>query len=305
MANEISPDTENVKTGVSVIQINPIDVVEKFGKYQFVYDYSAIPLWLAQGFGLGNFETAPQTVNSKAQVGVFSKGNIVNVVRFQGNNAIIENVNYKEPDSNVVKSVWGELLGGAVNKKQLEIPKEYLIKVDDALEPTLLTGINYGANFKPQPVSVIRPTKQAPFSPVTQTTIEENASFVLAKDFQYVSGYGSRVCAYGMMCATDMVAQYSTIKAGTQVTGLLFRETDNFDNEMQNVAVTPINYKDYLSVKGYGSQGSVNIPVEYLTKEVPTNSGSVVPAEIDNKNLLLIVGAFLLGFALFSNNKTQ
>ena len=276
MANEINPYAEDVKAGVSVIQINPVDVVEKFGKYQFVYDYSAIPLWLAKGFGLGNFETAPQTVNSKAQVGVFSKGNIVNVVRFQGNNAIIENVNYKEPDSNVVKSVWGELLGGVINKRELEIPKEYLKKVDDALEPTILTGINYGANLWSQPV-----LNTPVMNTTTDDVLEENASYILVEDFKYLK---SNFCPPNTRCAPQVEL---TMLSGSKVLGTL----------VVNDAGT------FLAVQT--PEGLIKIPLEYLTKEVEVNNGEVAPVEIDNKNLLLIVGAFLLGFALFSNNKTQ
>lgn len=322
-----------LQLGTSIINENPIGVLEKLGKYEFVYDYAisnpafnflanyntnyfnsvsmlkdggsnanmiAIPnpIWSGQSF------PQPVKVSSEAKVGVFSKGNIVNVVRFDGNNAIIENVNYKEPDTTIVKTVWGELMGGFLNKKEFSIPKDYLRKVDDTLEPTLLTGINYGANMKPQPVYYIPPVKPIPFNPVSQTILEENASFVLARDFQYVSHYGSRDCG-GQLCQQDMVAKYAILKAGTKVTGRLFREVNNTMYKLQAGAIAPPPYNDYLAVKGYGNQGSINIPIEYLTKEVPTNSGTVVPAKNDNKNLLMIVGAFLLGYALFSNGKSS
>jgi hypothetical protein len=62
--------------------------------------------------------------------------------------------------------------------------------------------------------------------------------------------------------------------------------------------------KDFLAVKGYGSTGSINIPSEYLTREITTNTnnnnGNVVPVANDNKNLLMIIGAFLVGYVLFS-----
>jgi hypothetical protein len=179
------------------------------------------------GFWSGQSFPQPVKINSEAQVGFFSKGNIVNVLRFDGNNAIIENINYKAPDPTVVKTVWGELLGSVLNKKEFSVPKDYLRKADDTLEPTLLTGINYGANMKPQPIYVMPPVKPIPFSPITQTILEENASFVLAKDFEYVSGYGSSYCSPDGLCTADMSPKFSTLKAGTKVTGRLFRETND------------------------------------------------------------------------------
>jgi len=53
-----------------------------------------------------------------------------------------------------------------------------------------------------------------------------------------------------------------------------------------------------------GQTGQLEIPVEFLTKKVPTDSGVVVPAQNDNNKILLILGAFIIGYALFSNDKT-
>lgn len=305
-----------IKGGVSVINENPIGVLEKLGKYEFVYDYKVPNYWdnlMSVSFpkpvkvnsdpqsGLLSGESLPQPVkiNSEAQVGFFSKGNIVNVLRFDGNNAIIENINYKAPDPTVVKTVWGELLGSVLNKKEFSVPKDYLRKADDTLEPTLLTGINYGTNMK-QPTFIMPPVKPIPYSPVTQTILEENASFVLNRDFQYVSHYGSSYCSPDGLCTADMSPKFSTLKAGTKVTGRLFSESQTFKTSM--VIVEP---KQFLAVKGYGDKGSINIPIEFLTKEVPTNSGAVVPAKNDNKNLLMIVGAFLVGYVVFSKGKSE
>jgi hypothetical protein len=71
----------------------------------------------------------------------------------------------------------------------------------------------------------------------------------------------------------------------------------------RNIAPNIIE-QDLLAVKGYGSTGSINIPIEYLTRDVATNTnnnnGNVVPVPNDNKNLLMIIGAFLVGYVLFS-----
>jgi hypothetical protein len=327
-----------IKDAGSIILENPIGVLEKLGKYEFIYDYrvpsfwdklvfSSTPMPLGQslvpqsnlvkeggsnanmiapsGYWSGQSSPQPVKVNSEPQVGTFSKGNIVNVLRFDGNNAIIQNPNYVEPQPNAPKTLD---FGFDLKKtKEFSIPKDYLRKVDDTLAVTVSTGILYGANMKPQPVIPIPPYKPLPnLNPITQTILEENASFVLNKDFQYISGYGSSYCSPDGICTADMSPKYSTLKAGTKVTGRLFREIDNTAYKLQMGAITPPNYKDYLAVKGYGSQGSINIPIEYLSKEVPTNSstnsGVVLPVEDNNKNLLMILGAFLVGYLLFNND---
>ena len=347
---ELAP--QELDMGLSIINMNPIDVVEKLGKYQFIYDYNAVPAPIIYSFGnlgqnlnvdqnmfnasiksiqkpvlvndgglnsnmiapiwaglpINSGQNIPQpvSVNANPQVGVFSKGDIVNVIRFEGSNAIIENPNYVALDTANIKPSWASLFNqNVINKIEFIIPKEYLMKVKDNFPITIQTGINFGANLKPQPVYNIPPVKPIPFNPVTQTILEENASFVLAKDFQYVSGYGSSYCSPDGICTADMGAKYSTLKAGTKVTGQLFREMDNIVYKMQMGANTTPPYKDYLAVNGYGSLGSINIPIEYLTKDIPTNNGAVVPVANDNNNLFLIAGAFILGYALFSNDKSE
>jgi len=278
------------QVGVSNIYENPIDALEKLGKYEFIYDYSAInrllfavPDMLKQlssnantgfynfdGDGTGltspiNWEALfpqPVKINPNAQVGVFSKGNIVNVVRFDGNNAIIENVNYKAPDPTIFteKTVWGELLGGVVNKKELSIPKDYLRKVDDTLNATIFTGINYGANMKPQPfVNYIKPTSQL-------TTIELNASFVLTRDFKYVLKYEK--LEEGIKLGVS-IPVFADLKAGTKVMGDLIRKPNNNMYRVMAGYPTPPPYNDFLRVKGVGVDEFIDIPIEYLTRVEP------------------------------------
>jgi hypothetical protein len=38
---------------------------------------------------------------------------------------------------------------------------------------------------------------------------------------------------------------------------------------------------------------------------IPQNSGTVVPAKNNNKNLLMIAGAFLAGYIIFGNSKSS
>ena len=322
---------------ISIINENPLDVVEKVGKYQFVYDYDATPqpiiYDLLPKYSIENtIKATPNTntnssgwadilksitpqnisfgatspyyvqptvnINPNPQVGVFSKGNVVNVIRFDVNYAFIENPNYVEGQKTTNSGGFNWLLiGNAVNMKEFNIPKEYLSKVDESTPITVSTGINFGANMKPQPVYNIPPVETMP-NQVSHKNIEENASFILNRDFQYVSGgrSGSESCP---MCE-NYTPIYSILKAGTKVTGLLFREADNTAYKLQAGAITPPNYKDYLEVKGYGTQGFINIPIEYLTRDVQTNSSSVVPVKNNDKNILMIAGAFLVGYLLFN-----
>lgn len=287
-----------IKEGVSNINEFPLDVVQKLGKYQFIYDYSAD-------------NSSSSAFISKVN---FSKGDVVEVVRFQLGSAMINNPNYKDyattnspaPDTSVKpKWDWSQIFSG--NRKELEIPKEYLKKVDDSTAVTLPTGVNYGANIKPQPISIIKPIPQVS----SDVILEENATFLLNKDFQYVSSYGSSFCSPDGICSMDMSPKYSVLKAGTKVTGRLFKTiTTPKKNIFSEATLMPTTTeKDFLAVKGYGDKGSINIPIEYLTRDVATttttnnNNGNVVPVTNDNKNLLMIVGAFLVGYVLFSKEK--
>lgn len=394
-----------METAISDIDLNPIDVVEKLGKYQFVYDYNAVPapifynvaqnlnvdqnmfnasiksiqkpvlvkeggsnanmiapIWAGLPQNLGQSLPQPVSVNANPQVGVFSKGDIVNVIRFEGSNAIIENPNYVALETTNVKPSWISLLSqNVINKSEFMIPKEYLMKVKDNFLVTIQTGINFGANLKPQPVITVKP--------IYDTTLEQNATFVLTKDFDYISGYIPRVCPPNELCKGGMVEQYSVLKSGTKVSGRLFSKYIQGFSGGIGSAYRPDIQQNVLKVEGYGSQGSIEIPIDYLTRFLVTvvslvdkkigkcnetgliqtmdynpcrvsavkgetykgyisggsfhttdgktfipineykiieeNSGIVVPVSNDNNNLLLIAGAVILGYALFSNDESE
>jgi|688.fasta_scaffold00162_96 hypothetical protein len=389
-------EPRRLETGLSNINLNPIDVVEKLGKYEFIYDYQVpnfsllnylqplqsigftLPSTIKEVASNANMiaptsiwsgQSFPQPVkfNSEPQVGTFSKGNIVNVVRFEGNNAIIENPNYVEPDPNAPKGSFFSSLGDLKKQKEFTIPKSYLRKVDDSLAVTVSTGILYGANML-QPVYVSNPVK-----PVYDTTLEQNATFVLTKDFDYVSG--SKMINDGIKSGSIPV--FSTLKAGTKVSGRLFSKyIKGFSGGIAS-AYRPDTQQNVLEVKNYGIQGSIEIPIEYLTRPIvsvvslvdkktgkcnqtgliqtmeynpcrvsaimgetykgyisggsfyttdgktfipineykiieenngsgiPTNSSTFIPENIDNKNLLMIAGAFLVGYVLFNKGKSE
>ena len=384
-----------IKQGISIIKQNPIDFVEKLGKYELIYDYKVRSFWdtynllpslnsgikreLTYNFdgdgtgGIKNLNLSalfpqPLKVNSEPQVGTFSKGNIVNVIRFEGNNAIIQNPNYVEPDPNAPKSVgFFSNIGDIKKQQEFTILKEYLRKVDDNLPITVSTGILYGGNMKPQDVYDMPPVK-----PI-DTTLEQNATFVLTKDFDYVSG--SQMINDGVKSGSIPV--FTTLKAGTKVSGRLFSKYIQGFSGGYYGSLRPATQQNVLEVKGYGSQGSIEIPIDYLTRflvtvvslvdkkigkcnetgliqtmeynpcrvsavkgetykgyiaggsfyttdgktfipineykiidensgsGVQTNSGTVVPAKYDNKDLLMIAGAFLLGYALFSKGDSS
>jgi len=399
---ELAP--QELDMGLSIINMNPIDVVEKLGKYQFIYDYNAVPAPIfynvAQNLNVdqnmfnavtssikqpflvkdggsnsniiapilsglpqnsGQYVPQPVSVNANPQVGVFSKGDIVNVIRFEGNNAIIENPNVALETTNVKPSWISLLTQNVINKSEFMIPKEYLMKVKDNFLVTIQTGINFGANLKPQPVITVKP--------IYDTTLEQNATFVLTKDFDYISGYIPRVCPPNELCKGGMVEQYSVLKSGTKVSGRLYSKyIQAFGGGMASTD-RPNTQQNVLKVEGYGSQGSIEIPIDYLTRFLVTvvslvdkkigkcnetgliqtmdynpcrvsavkgetykgyisggsfhttdgktfipineykiieeNSGAVIPVANDKNNLFLIAGALIIGYALFSNDKSE
>jgi hypothetical protein len=332
---------------VSIINENPIGVLEKLGKYEFIYDYKVQGFWsninLAQllntgikkevalptkefynfdGDGTGGLKNIkwealfpqPVKVNSEPQVGTFSKGNVVNVLRFDGNNAIIQNPNYVVPDQNTPKSVgFFSNLGDLKNQKEFSIPKDYLRKVDDNLAVTVSTGILYGANMKPQPVYDMPPVKIIPpFDPTIRSVpqsgqvLETNVTYTISKPFQFIKSYTNVRPLYELGGAGrlqyEQTANYETLPIGMEVTGNLIRQKSITGKSINGMPETSIYY-DVLLVSGMGQSGQLEIPVEYLTKKnptnIPTNSGVVVPVKDNNKNILMIVGAFLLVYVLF------
>ena len=318
MANLEILNPRSLQEGISIINENPIDSVEKLGKYQLIYDYRRS---FFDGIDINTFIYNPvsslnqtntfvkEPINPNSQIGVFSKGNIVNVLRFEGNNAVIENPNFVEPNPDEPKISFITSLGDLKKQKEFSIPKQYLRKVDDTLAVTVSTGILYGANPKPQPVYNQFPVKTIPFNPINQTILEENASFVLTKDFTY-SEYIS-TCPPNANCITGGYYKQGILKSGTKVTGRLLRRENKIAYKMIANGITFPPYNDYLVVKGYGQSGSIQIPIEYLKREDSndngsvSNDGSMMPLNMNNKNILIIVGAFLVGYVLFNKSKSS
>ena len=343
--------TKPIKEGISIINENPLGILEKYGKYEFIYDYkvrsfldnyitpifgygqtlqsmnSAPPSMYKEGgsnanmiapntIWSGQYFPQPVKVNSEPQVGTFSKGNIVNVLRFDGNNAIIQNPNFLEPAPDAPKGFFGIL--DLKNQKEFTIPKDYLRKADDNLAVTLSTGILYGANMMSQPIIPILPYKPLPnLNPIGSGTqlgrvLETNVTYTISKPFQFIKSYTNVRPLYELGGAGrlqyEQTANYDILPIGFEVTGDLTKqmifEKKSFSNF--DTPVYPKYAQDALVVKGIGQDGQLVIPVEYLTKKVTTststNSGVVLPVEDNNKNLLMIVGAFLLGYVLFGKD---
>jgi hypothetical protein len=313
-------------TGVSIIAPLILDVVEKLGKYQFIYDYE---------FGGMQIYCIKAPCEGGIPSTKYSKGNVVNVIRFQGNIAVIENPNYVEPDPNAPKiaSFWASLYSNK-NEKEFNIPKEYLSKVDDSTPVTVNAGVNFGSNPKPQPVynmppvkfpnfqNIPNPNSDLPFIPKlipeldNEVVLEQSADFVLNQDYKY------RENSYCPPNARCMQPPEVTINAGTKVTGRLIRRNNNTAYIAKAGFIAPNSYNDFLEVKGEGKSTSlINIPVGYLTREAQNNttkyygsvvqnntsdnSGTVVPVQNNNNNLLMIAGAFLAGYIIFGNSKSS
>jgi len=274
---------ENQTGAISVIQENPIDVVQRIGKYQFIYDYK-----------FGGFQMF--CIKAPCGSGIapirYSKGDIVNVLRFEGNNAIIQNTNYKETTPDAPKSFWSGLnFGDLTKQKEFSIPKEYLQKVDDSTSATIETGINFGANPKPQPIFVIKSIPQVS----SDVILEENATFVLNKDFRYNKIDNTN---------EHIIPDLRILKSGTKVTGNVMKPTLHY-NKLKSGVYIDENQFNYLEVKGFTNSNILKIPLSYLIKENSKNNGNVVPVSNDNKKILMIVGAFLVGYVLFNKGKVN
>ena len=194
------------------------------------------------------------------------------------------------------------------NPKTIIVPIDVLEKVDDSTPVDFQTGLNFGQNPQPtsgssvileNPVDVVPVKELAPMS-MNETILEEDASFVLAKDFQYVSGYGNMVCPAYEACPQVMVAKYSTLKAGTKVTGRLIRRVTLVAYRLPAGTPTPPpTSEEFLAVKGYGEQGSIDIPLEYLIRD----DQNVIRLKNDNQKTLLIIGIVVAGYLLFTKRE--
>jgi hypothetical protein len=236
------------------------------------------------------------------------------VLRFDGYNAIIQNPNFVEPDPTAVKTFWSGLNVDLKNRKEFIIPKSYLRKVDDNLSVTVSTGILYGANME-QPVYNIPPYKPLPdLNPIVSgaqlgQVLETNVTYTISKPFQFTKSYTTGRPLYELGGAGrlqyEQTANYETLPIGMEVTGNLIRQKRITGKSINGMPETSIYY-DVLLVSGMGQSGQLEIPVEYLTKKIATNistnSGVVLPVEDNNKNLLMIVGAFLVGYLLFNKD---
>ena len=168
-----------IETNVSNIDLNPIDVVEKLGKYVLIYDYNAVPII----YDMANYSVhleneqvsnqvaipqpdttsysgdstspynspQPVRVNSNSSVGVFSKGNVVEVVGFNGTNSVVKNPNYvpAQTTTNSGGYDWTGLFGNPVNMKEFNILVLSCLKI----YPDILFLINSSLTLKNLAVS--------------------------------------------------------------------------------------------------------------------------------------------------------
>jgi hypothetical protein len=120
----------------------------------------------------------------------------------------------------------------------------------------------------------------------------------LTKDFRYVSGYSSsNYTPESNIIQTAFTAQYSILKAGTKVSGRLIRRVTNVAYRLPAGTPTPPpTVENILAVKGYGEQGSIDIPLEYLTRD----DQNVIRIKNDNQKTLLIIGIVVAGYLLFT-----
>lgn len=366
----------NKETGLvlglsNITQDSMLDTVKRIGKYKFIYDYRAsswldalLPQNIMFGESLANNSPVvkesglnanmiapreifsgqsfpqPVKVNSEPQVGVFSKGNIVNVIRIEENNAIIQNPNYVDPDLNAPKVGFFSNFGEKF-RKEFSIPFEFLSKVNDSNEVTILTGINYGANMKPNSIAITKPISSSDTTPVGEARNPNNGAkpYLVIEEFKLKNYYnhwrtglthfteipiikGSVVFlpTFPMQDQYDLALQQGKLQELpiVSVVSLVDKQTGKCKTDgalIQNMLADPCRtIKKGEELRGYIANGvftNTNQDVikpqlsfgEY--KLVQTNSGTIVPIELNNKNLLMIAGAFLVGYVLLSNGKSE
>jgi hypothetical protein len=164
-----------------------------------------------------------------------------------------------------------------------------------------------------QPLYVSNPVKPV-ISSGTQSgqVLETNVTYTISKPFTFTKSYTNVRPLYELGGAGrlqyEQTANYDTLPIGMEVTGNLIRQKRITGKSINGMPETSIYY-DVLVVSGMGQSGQLEIPVEYLTKKVPTNvstnSSTFIPENIDNKNLLMIAGAFLVGYVLFNKGKSE
>jgi len=326
--SEMIPQIE-METAISNIDLNPIDVVEKLGKYEFIWDFSNKSC--SGGFAGGVFCFGKE----------FSKGDVIDVVRFE---------------TPIV--FGGTPIRYAIikinNNEESSIPKDYLKKVDDSVNATTNTGINFGANMNPMPKPVYNmPDVKIPLKPISITTTPvEVKPYVKPKPYLVIQSFDLNNTWY--VGGKEMGVQKIPVTKGSVV--FLPQEvmSDQYDlalkqGKLQEIPIVSVvslvdkqigkcnpslsqmqqmDYNPCRTVKkgekliGYIANGVFTNTDNNVMKPqlsigeyeliqtnsdsgVQTNSGIVVPVSNDNNNLLLIAGAVILGYALFSNDESE
>jgi hypothetical protein len=90
--------------------------------------------------------------------------------------------------------------------------------------------------------------------------LEKNASFVLNQDYKYTK---NTYCPPNARCVAP---PQLIINSGTKVTGRLIRRNNNDSYMTPAGFIAPNTYSNFLEAKGVGIDGSINIPIEYLTR---------------------------------------
>lgn len=328
----------------------------KMGKYAFLYDWYKNPTIFGITAGSGSNDAF-----------AFSKGDVVNAISF----GVIYGDDFTAPDE---KSVLVENVKFDASKpngnswisdnpKTIQVPLEYLKKIDDSVPVTTQTGINYGQNHKPikQGVSIILPNPVFPVltpdvkiptdqilthtPPVFQPYVEPK-HYLVVQDFIIYSRWENRMGQSGVQelpyskggvillptathqdqfdialkdgklkelpivsivslvdkqmgkCNTNgallQTTEYNpcrTVKKGEKLIGYIANGV--FTNTNKDIIKPQLSMGEYELIQTNSGSG------------VQTNSGTVVPAKYDNKDLLMIAGAFLLGYALFSKGDSS
>jgi hypothetical protein len=246
------------------------------GKYVFLYDYRT-------DYGYS-----------------YSKGDVVDAVELQmkgfWNNPEVdseyirlENLKYNPKDY------------AYDSDKTVRVPLVYLKKVDDSTPKTINTGIGYGNNYRPfqeieSGVSVIKNPFDLTMSSILNLTLEKNGKFTLTEDFGFYKVKPVRIDKYQYTKGEQVI-----LKKGSEVVGDLIEQPLLISRGMNSKQT-----RKYLLVKGVSADGFIEIPIEYLTKDVQNNTqnNNAIENSIEtkrrneNKTKIIIISAFILGYLL-------
>jgi hypothetical protein len=318
------------------------EVKPDMGKYRFKYDWFKNPTIYGVDAGSGSNDiftfSKGDVVNAVGIGRMWASDAYVPDNRF----IKVENVKYdplKNSSSTTgISSYFENYLSNLNNPISIQVPINVLEKIDDSTPVTLQTGVNFGQN--PQPVVGSSVIVENPIDvvPVEVKPYVKPKPYLVVRDFIIYSRWENRMGQSGVQelpyskggviflpTATHQDQYEIALKDGKLQELPIVSVVSLVDKQMgkcisDGALYQTMEYNPCRTVKkgetliGYIANGvftntnqDVMKPQLYVGEYelIQTNSGTVVTAKNHNKNLLMIVGAFLVGYLIFSKGKSE